>query len=87
MGKITKNYIYNAMFQLLTLIAPLFVSPFLTRVLGAEQLGMYSFVTSSANVIVTIGLLGTIMVVNKLPVIVMMNVNVAVYIGRFIRSV
>lgn len=59
MGKITKNYIYNVIFQLLTLIAPLFVSPFLTRVLGAEQLGVYSFVTSSANIIVTIGLLGT----------------------------
>ena len=59
MGKITKNYIYNILFQMITLFAPLFVSPFLTRVLGAEQLGVYSFVTSSANVIVTIGLLGT----------------------------
>lgn len=38
---------------------PLILSPFLVRTLGAEQLGVYSFVTSTANVVVTIGLLGT----------------------------
>lgn len=59
MGKITKNYIYNLVFQLLVLILPLLLSPYLVRVLGADQLGVYSFVTSTANIIVTVGLLGT----------------------------
>lgn len=59
MGKITKNYIYNLIFQLIVTFIPLLLSPYLTRVLGAEKLGIYSFVTSGANIIVTIGLLGT----------------------------
>lgn len=59
MGKIAKNYIYNLLFQVLILVLPLILSPFLVRVLGSEQLGIFSFVTSSANIIVTIGLLGT----------------------------
>lgn len=59
MGKITKNYIYNLIFQLIAMFIPLLLSPFLTRVLGAEKLGVYSFVTSCANIIVTVGLLGT----------------------------
>lgn len=59
MGKLTKNYIYNVIFQIITLLLPLVLSPYLARVLGAKQLGIYSFVTSGANVIVTIGLLGT----------------------------
>lgn len=59
MGKITKNYIYNLLFQLLILALPLILSPYLVRVLGADQLGIYSFVTSTANIIVTVGLLGT----------------------------
>lgn len=59
MGKITKNYIYNLFFQLLILALPLILSPYLVRVLGSDQLGVYSFVTSTANIIVTVGLLGT----------------------------
>lgn len=59
MSKIVKNYIYNVLFQMLVMFIPLILSPFLVRTLGAEQLGVYSFVTSTANVVVTIGLLGT----------------------------
>ena len=59
MGKITKNYFYNLLFQLLILVLPLILSPYLVRVLGSDQLGVYSFVTSTANIIVTVGLLGT----------------------------
>ena len=59
MSKIVKNYIYNVLFQMLVMFIPLILSPFLVRTLGAEQLGVYSFVTSTANVVVTVGLLGT----------------------------
>lgn len=59
MGKITRNYLYNLFFQMLVLILPLILSPYLVRVLGSDQLGIFSFVTSTANIVVTIGLLGT----------------------------
>ncbi len=58
MGRITKNYIYNSAYQLLTLITPIITAPYLSRVLGADSLGIYSYVNSSGNVITTIALLG-----------------------------
>ena len=58
MGRITRNYIYNLAYQLLVLIAPLITAPYLARVLGASNLGIYSYVKSSGNIITTISLLG-----------------------------
>lgn len=58
MGKIAKNYLYNAAYQILVLIAPIITAPYLARVLGAGSLGIYSYVNSSGNIITTISLLG-----------------------------
>lgn len=58
MGKIEKNFIYNTLYQLFIMIVPLITAPYLARVLGATNLGIYSFVSTSTNIIVTIGLLG-----------------------------
>ncbi len=58
MGRITKNYIYNLAYQLLVLIAPLVTAPYLARVLGASNQGIYSYVNSSGNIITTLTLLG-----------------------------
>ena len=58
MGRIKKNYIYNLAYQLLVLIAPLVTAPYLARVLGASNLGIYSYVNSSGNIITTLSLLG-----------------------------
>lgn len=58
MGKIAKNYLYNAAYQILVLIAPIITAPYLARVLGASNLGIYSYVNSSGNIITTISLLG-----------------------------
>ena len=55
---IVKNYIYNVMYQILVLIAPLVTAPYLARVLGAESLGVYSYVYTVGSVISSIGLLG-----------------------------
>lgn len=57
-SKIITNYIYNFLYQILVLIVPLITSPYLARVLGAEALGTYSYVTTAASVISTIGLFG-----------------------------
>lgn len=58
MGRITKNYLYNLAYQILTIIAPIVTAPYLSRVLGPDNLGIYSYVGSSGNVIATFALLG-----------------------------
>lgn len=45
-GKIKKNYILNASYQILTLITPFFTMPYVSRVLGAGQLGTFSYIES-----------------------------------------
>lgn len=58
MGRIKKNYLYNLAYQLLTLLAPIVTAPYLTRVLGADKLGIYSYVNASGNIITTLALIG-----------------------------
>ena len=58
MSKLIKNYIYNLIYQIFVIIVPLITIPYLARVLHSENLGIYSYVTSCASVINTIGLLG-----------------------------
>ena len=58
MNKLVKNYIYNLAYQIFVIIVPLITMPYLARVLHAENMGIYSYVTSCASIINTIGLLG-----------------------------
>ena len=60
MGKksITKNYIYNTIYQILTLILPLITTPYVSRVLGAQNIGIYSFTISIATYFILFGTLG-----------------------------
>lgn len=44
--KLIKNYLYNASYQLLTLILPLITAPYVSRVLGPKGVGNYSFTYS-----------------------------------------
>lgn len=44
--KILKNYLYNAGYQLLTLILPLITAPYISRTLGSKGVGQYSFTYS-----------------------------------------
>lgn len=57
-SNLKKNYLYNIIYQILIIIVPLFTSPYLTRVLGAEKLGIYSFTQSYAHYFVLFILLG-----------------------------
>ena len=57
--RIIKNYIYNVMYQLFVMLVPLVLSPYLARTLGAYQLGIYNYISSTATLITTITLLGT----------------------------
>ncbi len=58
---ITKNYIYNLFYQVLVIIVPLFTTPYLSRVLGAEKIGIYSYTLSIATYFILIGSLGVAM--------------------------
>ncbi len=44
-----KNFIYNSTYQILALLIPLVTTPYLTRTLGAEGLGDYSYYFSIAQ--------------------------------------
>lgn len=58
MGKIVKNYIYNSIYQIIAIIIPIITSPYLTRVLGAGNLGVEGYVTSVCQIFYTIGMIG-----------------------------
>ncbi len=55
---VAKNYIYNLIYQILVLIVPLFTTPYLSRVLGAEKIGIYGYTLSIATYFILFGTLG-----------------------------
>ena len=56
---IKKNYILNTAYQILALLTPLITAPYISRVLGAEGVGIYSFTSSVAAVFSMFAMLGT----------------------------
>ncbi len=61
MGKLSsvkKNYLYNVVYQLLILILPLITAPYLSRVVGAEGVGIFSYTYSIVYYFMLICLLG-----------------------------
>ena len=55
---ITSNYIYNLIYQMVVVLVPLLITPYLTRVLGATELGIYSFTYSIATIFFLFAALG-----------------------------
>lgn len=53
-----RNYLWNASYQLLLVLMPLVTTPYLSRVLGAGQVGVYSYTYSIANYFVIFATLG-----------------------------
>ncbi|MBQ2637962.1 flippase, partial [Candidatus Saccharibacteria bacterium] len=58
---IKKNYLYNLIFQILSVILPLITTPYLSHVLGSEQIGVYGFTLSIVTYFVLAGSLGVSM--------------------------
>ena len=56
---IKKNYIFNTLYQLLSIITPLITAPYTSRVLGADNIGIQSFTSSNTTVFTLIAVLGT----------------------------
>ncbi len=57
---IRKNYLYNMGYQLLLLVVPLIVAPYVSRVLGADGIGTYSYTLSVVSYFVLFATLGTV---------------------------
>ena len=55
---ITKSYIYNLIYQIIITIIPFLVTPYLTRILGANNLGIYSYTFSIVTIIYLFSALG-----------------------------
>lgn len=58
MSKTKKNLMYNILYQILIIFIPLVTSPYLSRVLGSEGIGIYSYTYSIANYFVLFSMLG-----------------------------
>ena len=55
---IKKNFFYQVSYEILGIVLPLLTSPYIARVLGAEQLGIFSYTYSIAYYFQLFGMLG-----------------------------
>ena len=58
MNSISKNFLYNAAYQLLLILLPLITTPYISRVLGAERIGVYTYTYAVANYFMLVAMLG-----------------------------
>ena len=58
MHSIKKNFIYQLSYELLIILLPIITSPYISRVLGADNLGIYSYTYTVANYFVLFAALG-----------------------------
>ena len=54
-----KNYVFNLIYQIVAIALPLVTTPYLSRVLGADGIGRYSFAQSIVSYFALVAALGT----------------------------
>lgn len=59
-SKVFANYLYNLSYEILSLVLPIFSVPYVSRVLGAYQLGKYYYVTAVVAYFGIFAALGTV---------------------------
>ncbi len=57
-SSLTKNYIYNLSYQILLLLVPLVTMPYVSRVLGDYNLGVFNFIQAMVGYFVLFGCVG-----------------------------
>lgn len=62
---IAKNFLYNLMLQIVTLFMPLITVPYVSRILGKEGIGVYSYTLSIVQYFIILGTLGVSMYGNR----------------------
>lgn len=55
---IMKNYLYNASYRVLLVITPLITTPYVSRILGVEGVGIFSYTNSVVTYFTLFGVLG-----------------------------
>lgn len=55
---VVKNYLYNLMYQLVTILLPIVTIPYISRMLGPDGLGKYSLTNTYAQYFVLFGMIG-----------------------------
>ena len=58
MSSVKKNFLYSILYQMLVLIVPLITTPYVSRTVGAEGIGVYTYTYSIAYYFVLIAMLG-----------------------------
>jgi len=58
MNQIKKNFIYNVFYQIIRIIIPIITVPYISRILGAEGVGIYSYTYSIVDYFMLFSLLG-----------------------------
>ena len=58
MNDIKKNFLYNVFYQILILIIPIVTVPYISRVLGVDNIGIYSYTYSIVNYFMLFAMLG-----------------------------
>ena len=58
MSNVRKNFIYNILFQIISVVIPIILAPFLSRTLGPDGMGTYSFTYSIAYYFMLFTMLG-----------------------------
>ena len=64
-SRVSANFIYNVLYQILTFITPIITAPILTRTLGASNIGIYDYTYSIVNWFILFGMLGVTLYGNK----------------------
>lgn len=54
-----QNYIFNLLYQVIVVALPLVITPYLSRILGADKIGQYSFAQSIVSCFAFVAALGT----------------------------
>lgn len=56
--KIVSNYMYNTAYQLMVILLPLISMPYISKIFGVENIGIYNFSYTVVNYFIIIGQLG-----------------------------
>lgn len=59
-SSIMKNFIYSTAYQVLNVLTPFITAPYISRVLGAEKIGIQSYTASIQQYFLLFASLGTL---------------------------